>query len=415
MPSASLKARAFHVMTKPNGPMCNLACTYCYYLDKKGLFAKGEQFRMSDDVLEAYIRQHIGGQDVPTVEFAWQGGEPTLLGVDFFEKVVDLQATYANGKKITNAIQTNGTLLSDEWCEFFSENRFLVGISIDGPARLHDRHRVDRHQRPTFHSVMRGLDLLRKHGTEFNTLTVVGRKNSREPITVYRFLKEVGSRFMQFIPLVEREADAAANALGVDLALPPDPRGTAHPNPPVTSWSVGSERYGTFLVGIFDEWVRSDVGSFFVQAFDVALGSWLGEPPGLCTFAPVCGGAMALEHDGSLYSCDHYVYPEYNLGNILDVTVAEMANSARQVEFGTDKSKTLPGYCRECDVRFACNGECPKHRFIETPDGEPGLNYLCPSYKKFFHHVDPYMRQMAEFLRRGQPASLIMDVPSGAT
>ena len=376
-------------MTKPTGPMCNLDCTYCYYLDKKGLFAKGEQFRMSDDVLEAYIRQHIGGQDVPTVEFAWQGGEPTLLGVDFFQKVVDLQAAYANGKKITNAIQTNGTLLNDEWCSFFSEHKFLVGISIDGPARLHDRHRVDHHQRPTFHSVMRGLGLLKKHGTEFNTLTVVGRKNSREPITVYRFLKEVGSHFMQFIPLVEREADAAANALGVDLALPPDPRGTAHPNPPVTSWSVGSERYGTFLVGIFDEWVRSDVGSFFVQAFDVALGSWLGEPPGLCTFAPVCGGAMALEHDGSLYSCDHYVYPEYNLGNILDVTVAEMANSTRQVEFGTDKSKALPGYCRECDVRFACNGECPKHRFIETPDGEPGLNYLCPSYKKFFHHWIP--------------------------
>ena len=268
-------------MTKPIGPICNLACKYCFYLEKKGLFAKNERFRMSDDVLEANVKQYIEGQDVPEINFAWQGGEPTLLGVNFFRKVVALQLTYASGKRISNVIQTNGTLLDDEWCAFFTEHQFLVGISIDGPAHLHDVYRVDKRQRPTLHDVMRGVELLKKHKTEFNTLTVVNRRNSCEPLAVYRFLREIGSGFMQFIPLVEREAGDSAKELGLDLAVPPDPEGDADPGSPVTSWSANPEQYGTFLIEIFEEWVRQDVGKYFVQMFDVALGNWLGTPPSL--------------------------------------------------------------------------------------------------------------------------------------
>jgi uncharacterized protein len=329
-------------MAKPIGPICNLDCKYCFYLEKKGLYAKNERFRMSDEVLEAYVKQYIEGQDVPEISFVWQGGEPTLLGVDFFRKVVALQRTYASGKRISNAIQTNGTLLDDEWCAFLTEHQFLVGISIDGPAHLHDVYRVDKRQKPTIHDVMRGVEFLKKHKTEFNTLTVVNRKNSYEPLVVYRFLREIGSGYMQFIPLVERKADDAAKALGLDLAVPPDPEGDADPGSPVTSWSVKPNQYGTFLIEIFEEWVRQDVGKYFVQMFDVALGNWLGTPPSLCVFSPTCGSAMALEHDGNLYSCDHYVYSKYNLGNILNTTIVEMVNSAQQRKFGTDKLEVLP-------------------------------------------------------------------------
>jgi uncharacterized protein len=409
-PPIPTKVRAYHVMAKPIGPICNLDCKYCFYLEKKGLFAKNERFRMSDEVLEAYVKQYIEGQDVPEISFVWQGGEPTLLGVDFFRKVVALQRIYASGKRISNAIQTNGTLLDDEWCAFLTEHQFLVGISIDGPAHLHDVYRVDKRQKPTIHDVMRGVEFLKKHKTEFNTLTVVNRKNSYEPLAVYRFLREIGSGYMQFIPLVERKADDAAKALGLDLAVPPGPEGDAAPGSPVTSWSVKPNQYGAFLIEIFEEWVRQDVGKYFVQMFDVALGNWLGTPPSLCVFSPTCGSAMALEHDGNLYACDHYVYSKYNLGNILNTTIAEMVNSAQQRKFGTDKLDTLPKYCRACDVRLACHGECRKHRFIKTPDGEPGLNYLCRAYKKFFHHADPYMQEMAHLLRQGRPAALIMDM-----
>lgn len=402
--------RAFHVMTKPIGPLCNLDCKYCFYLEKEKLFPSNENFRMSDDVLESYIRQYIEAQSVPEISFAWQGGEPTLMGVKFFRRVVELQARHANGKRISNALQTNGTLLDDEWGQFLAENQFLIGLSVDGPAELHDAYRVDKRQQPTFEKVMRGLGILKKHGVEFNTLTVVNRKNSQHPLAVYRFLREIGSGFIQFIPLVERKADTHFNPFELELAMPPQAVDPEEADCPVTSWSVRSEDYGKFLISIFEEWVRRDVGRVFVQLFDVALGNWMGMGGGLCVFSEKCGTALALEHNGDLFSCDHYVYPQYRLGNVLNQTLGEMVSSDFQRKFGRDKSDTLPRYCRECEVRFACHGECPKHRFIKTPDGEDGLNYLCAAYKKFFRHIDPHMRAMGELLRNGRPAADIMDM-----
>ena len=399
---------AFHVMTKPIGPICNLGCKYCFYLEKEKLFPSTENFRMRDEVLEAYVRQYIAAQEVPEVNFAWQGGEPTLLGVKFFRRVVELQRQYANGKRITNAFQTNGVLLDDEWCAFFTENGFLIGLSIDGPRELHDAYRVDKQGQPSFDRVMRGLEFLKKHKTEFNTLTVVNRLNSQQPMETYRFLKEIGSRFLQFIPLVERKPDEAVQKRGLVLAEPPT-RDQPGESTPVTGWSVESRQYGEFSVKIFDEWVRHDVGQIFVQLFDVALGNWMGMGPGLCVFAERCGNAMALEHNGDLFACDHYVYPNYRLGNLMSQSIGDMVHSAQQRKFGNDKFDTLPQYCRKCEVRFACNGECPKHRFIRTPDGEPGLNYLCAGYKRFFNHIDPYMKEMAQLVAAGQPAALIME------
>jgi uncharacterized protein len=393
---------SFHVMAKPVGPICNLDCRYCFYLEKENLYDKKRDWAMPDPVLESYISQFIAAQDTPTVSFAWQGGEPTLLGVDFFRKVIALQNKYANGKRIENAFQTNGVLLDDHWGEFLAENQFLIGISIDGPADLHDYYRVDKGGAPTFDRVMRGLRFLKKHQVEFNALTVVNRRNSQHPLRVYRFLKGIGCQFMQFIPLVERVAKVARPD-GLVLISPRDP----HPAE-VTEWSVESRQYGVFLCAIFDEWVRKDVGDCYVQLFDVALESWLGQEPGLCVFRPTCGAAMALEHTGDLYSCDHYVYPENKLGNILEQPLQALVNSAPQRRFGLDKRDSLPRYCRECDVRFACNGECPKHRFITTPDGEPGLNYLCAGYKLFFQHVDPYMRFMANELHHHRPPANVM-------
>ncbi len=401
---------AFHVMSKPIGPICNLDCHYCFYLEKEKLYKPGESWKMSDAVLDIYVRDYIQSQDTPELNFAWQGGEPTLLGVDFFQKVVDLQSRYANGKKIHNALQTNGTLLDDRWCAFLKQHEFLVGISIDGPRDLHDAYRVDKKQQPTFDRVFRGIKLLHTHKVEFNTLTVVNRKNSQRPLDVYRFLKSIGSGYIQFIPLVERAAPPQSLAPPMlDLATPPVP-GEAIPDLPVTPWSVEAHQYGQFLVEIFDDWVRHDVGKIFVQTFDVALANWLGAGSGLCVFAEKCGTAMAIEHNGDVYSCDHYVYPDYKLGNILNQSLGAMVNSDFQKKFGSDKLDTLPDYCRRCEVRFACNGECPKHRFIRTPDGEPGLNYLCPAYKRFFKHVDPYMKQMAALLRQHRPAAEIMRI-----
>lgn len=405
---------AFHIMTKPIGPICNLDCKYCFYLEKEAMFdqeARKEQpsWQMPDDVLESYIRQYIEQQDVPEISFAWQGGEPTLLGVRFFRRVVELQRKYAGGKRVANALQTNGTLLDAEWGGFLAENGFLVGVSIDGPRDLHDAYRVDKQGRPTFDAVMRGVETLKAHRVEFNTLTVVNRRNAREPERVYRFLKEIGSGFLQFIPLVEREAAgpiASPNGLiQIDLAPPPR-EGSA--KAPVTEWSVRSEEWGSFLSTIFDLWVRADVGKVFVQQFDVALGLWSGAGASLCVFAETCGTALAMEHNGDIYSCDHYVYPEYRLGNIRDVTLAEAVHSPQQVAFGANKRDSLPRYCRECDVRFACNGECPKHRFLRTPDGEYGLNYLCAGYKRFFHHIDPHMRTMTALLNSGRAPAEIM-------
>ncbi|MGD0220804.1 MAG: anaerobic sulfatase-maturation protein [Terriglobia bacterium] len=393
---------AFHVMAKPMGPICNLDCRYCFYLEKEKLYEKKQDWAMPDPVLESYISQFIAAQDAPVISFAWQGGEPTLLGVDFFRQVIAIQNKYANGKTIENAFQTNGVLLDDRWCEFLAENHFLIGISIDGPAELHDFYRVDKGGAPTFDRVMRGLRILKKHQVAFNVLTVVNRQNSQHPLRVYRFLKGIGAQFMQFMPVVERVADAA-NPDGLVLIGPRDPKPAA-----VSEWSVEPRQYGVFLCTIFDEWVRNDVGNYYVQLFDVTLESWLGLQPSLCVFRPTCGAAMALEHNGDLYSCDHYVYPEYKLGNIMEQPLQSLVNSPQQRGFGLDKRDSLPQYCRKCDVRFACNGECPKHRFISTPDGEPGLNYLCESYKTFFKHVDPFMKFMATELRHERPPANVM-------
>ena len=400
-------ALPFHVMAKPIGPKCNLDCTYCFYLEKENLYPETSSFRMSDTVLERYIRSYISAQPGTEVNFAWQGGEPTLLGIDFFHKVVELQNRHAGRRTISNALQTNGTLLDDDWCRFLHDNRFLVGLSIDGPRALHDAYRVDRGQKPTFDRVLAGLECLKRHGVEFNTLTVVNRQNSPHPLEVYRFLKEIGSTFMQFIPLVERHAPPG-NPSGLKLAAPPIPGHGPDNSATVTPWSVQAADYGAFLTGIFDEWIRHDVGQIFVQLFDVTLANWYGEGPGICVFSENCGGALALEHNGDVYSCDHYVYPQYRLGNITTQPLGDMAASFQQRQFGSEKSTSLPRYCRECDVRFACHGECPKHRFIRSPDDEPGLNYLCAAYKTFFHHAKPGMDEMVWLLRAGQSPADVM-------
>ncbi len=410
-----MAAAPFHVMTKPIGPICNLDCKYCFYLEKERLFPTNENFKMSDEVLETYIRQYIAGQAGPEVSFAWQGGEPTLLGVNFFRKVVALQRQYADGKRVSNALQTNGTLLDDAWCEFLAAEKFLVGLSIDGPARLHNTYRVDKQGRDTYDDVLRGLRFLKKHRVEFNTLTVVNRANARHALDVYRFLRDIGSGFLQFIPLVERLADAEATKLGLDLALPPRADEEGSKRMPVTDWSVEPKQYGEFLCAIFDEWVRRDVGRTFVQIFDVTLGNWMGLGGGLCVFSETCGNALAMEHNGDVYSCDHYVYPQYRLGNILNASLGDLVGSEFQRQFGRDKSTTLPAYCRECEVRHLCHGECPKHRFIRTPDGDPGLNYLCRAYKQFFNHSAPAMQRMAALLRAGRaPAEIMRETPTAA-
>ena len=403
-----LAGGGFHVLTKPIGPICNLDCKYCFYLEKQKLYPEEHEWKMSDVVLEEYIRQYIESQPVPEITFAWQGGEPTLLGMDFFRKAVQVQQKYAGGKTIFNALQTNGILLDREWCEFLVANKFLVGISIDGPRALHDKYRVDKGQKPTFDAVMRGVELLKRYKVDFNTLTVVNNANSRQPLAVYRFLTQIGSEFIQFIPLVERRPSAESKLLGLDFSAPPDLKQKNAAGSPVTEWSVEAKQYGKFLCAIFDEWVRKDVGRIFVQLFDVALNNWMGLGSPLCVFAEKCGAALAIEHNGDLYSCDHYVYPKYRLGNVMNQSLGEMVRSKEQLQFGSDKVDMLPQYCRKCEVRFACNGECPKHRFIKTPDGEEGLNYLCAAYKRFFTHIDPSMRMMASLLERGHAASEIM-------
>ena len=408
-PSSPRAQAPFHVMTKPIGSRCNLDCSYCFYLEKEKLYPDARGMRMTPDVLETYVRDYIAAQPGPVVNFAWQGGEPTLLGVEFFRQATALQTRYANGKTIENAIQTNGVLLDDAWGGFLHEHKFLVGISVDGPAHLHDAYRVDKGGRPTFDRVMAGLQVLKKHQVEFNTLTTVHRKNSAHALEVYRFLREAGSGYLQFIPIVERNAGPADQ--GLWLAPPPDHENAAALDGQVTPWSVRPAEYGEFLCRIFDEWVRHDVGRIFVQQFDAALANWAGEPAGICVFSENCGRALAVEHNGDLFSCDHYVYPHYRLGNLMNTSLAAMVDSPQQQAFGLAKSATLPRYCRECPVRFACHGECPKHRFLRTPHGEPGLNYLCAGYKKFFTHIDSPMRTMAALLAAGQAPSTIMQLP----
>lgn len=383
---------AFHIMLKPRGAICNLDCTYCYFLSKERLYP-GSRFRMATDLLEEYTRQYIEAQRVPEVTFAWQGGEPTLMGLDFFRLAVELQQKYRRpDMTVHNALQTNGTTIDDDWCRFFKEHDFLIGLSLDGPRALHDAYRVDKGGNPTFDSVMSGLERLRKHAVEFNILTTVHAANANHPVDVYRFLRdEVRTQFIQFIPIVERDNDTGFQE-GERL----------------TARSVTGRQYGDFLVGVFDEWVRRDVGRVYVQIFDVSLAAWLGQPPGLCIFEETCGAALAMEHNGDLYACDHFVEPDYKLGNLLELPLIDMVASAQQRQFGLDKRETLPRYCRECEVRFVCNGGCPKDRTILTPDGESGLNYLCEGYKTFFNHINPAMRFMAAEWRAGRPPANIM-------
>lgn len=336
-------------------------------------------------------------------------------GEAFFRRVVELQQRYANGRAIDNALQTNGTLLDDEWGEFLAKNRFLVGLSIDGPAHLHDAYRIDKGKKPTFDKVLAGLGVLKKHGVEFNTLTTVHRKNSTQPLEVYRFLRTVGSGYLQFIPIVERNAsEQASEANGLWLAPPPDHEDSAALDGQVTEWSVRPADFGKFLTTIFDEWVQRDVGRIFVQQFDAALANWVGQPAGVCVFSQECGRALAVEHNGDVFSCDHYVYPRYWLGNLLNTSLVSLVDSPQQDAFGKAKSATLPRYCRECPVKFACHGECPKHRFLRTPHGEPGLNYLCAGYRKFFTHIDSPMRTMGALLAVGRAPADIMTLPRGA-
>ena len=403
----------FHVMVKPIGPICNLDCEYCFYLEKENLYPEKETWRMSEATLKSFIRQYIEAQSTDEVNFAWQGGEPTLLGVDFFQKAVKYQKSYGKNRKITNALQTNATLINDEWATFLAENNFLVGVSIDGPKKFHDAYRVSKGNAGTFDDVMKGIRILQKNKVEFNTLTCVNRLNSQKPMDVYRFLRGIGSRFMQFIPIVERKPDRAARDYGLSLASPPAFEGDKYlePDSPVTPWSVKAKDYGNFLIQIFDRWVIHDVGRYFIQIFDVAFAKWLRFPGGLCIFDETCGRALAMEHDGNLYSCDHFVYPDYFLGNVMDDSMQALANSSAQEKFGNNKQELLPRYCRECSVKFACNGGCPKQRFLKTPgDGEPGLNYLCAGYKAFFTHCDPYLRTMANLYQSKKPPAAIMEL-----
>jgi uncharacterized protein len=387
-------------MAKPTGAVCNMDCTYCYYLSKKDLI--NSNARMTDAVLEEYLRQYIEAQQGPEVVLSWQGGEPTLLGLDFFRKIVDLEEEYCPpNKRVENDLQTNGLLLDDAWCEFLREKRFLVGLSIDGPQVLHDRYRVGRHREPTFDKVLAASKLLRKHGVQFNTLTTVNRINAQYPLEVYRFLRtEIGSTRIQFIPVVEPKFfarvapqcwdEGTLPTLGSDAARP------GSPDSVVTDWSVDPDEYGKFLCAVFDEWYGHDLGKAFVYLFECALGQWAGMPASLCIQAKTCGRALVIEHDGAIYSCDHYVYPEYMIGNIKETHLWDVVFSSRQEEFGLRKSSTLPGYCRRCPYLFACHGECPKNRFIRTPDGEAGLNYLCAGLRKYFAHIDPYLKRMAK-------------------
>lgn len=387
---------SFHVMAKPAGAACNLNCAYCFFLKKAALYPDGPA-QMSEQVLESYLRQTIEAQQVPLVTIAWQGGEPTLMGLDFFRRSLEIERRYAKpGLTVERTLQTNGLLLDAQWCAFLRENNYLVGLSLDGPAALHDRYRRDKAGRPTFERVLGAARLLQEYGVEFNILCSVNAHNGSQPLPVYHFFRdELGARYLQFIPIVERD-----NASGYQAGER------------VTERSVGPAQWGRFLIEIFDEWVRRDVGEMFVLNFDGPLANWLGSPS-TCIFRPTCGQGMALERNGDLYCCDHYVEPDYLLGNILQTPLVELVSSARQFRFGQDKRDRLPDYCRRCEVLFACNGECPKNRLARTPDGEAGLNYLCAGYKAFFGHVDRPMRLMAQLLKQGRAASEVMGLLAG--
>lgn len=392
--------RECYIMAKPIGARCNLACHYCYYLEKANMYSAETQKEMSMAMLEEFTRQYIEMQSTGHVLFTWHGGEPLLRSVDFYEKALELQRKYANGKQIENCIQTNGTLLTPEWCKFLHKNKWLVGLSIDGPQAMHDAYRQNRHGRPSHKRVMEAIRMMQLYGVEWNALAVVNNLNVKKPLEFYNFFKQAGCQYIQFTPVVER------------IVLHDDGRHLANVDEQssyLAPFSVGAEEWGRFLCAVFDEWVRKDVGKVYVQMFDATLANWLGVMPGVCTLARDCGHAGVIETNGDVYSCDHFVFPEYRLGNIKDKGLVSLMYGKKQSDFSARKRLLLPRQCKECKWVFACHGECPRNRFCKTPDGESGLNYLCQGYRSFFHHVAPYMETMAGLYRQGLPPAQIMD------
>lgn len=395
-------AKPLYVMLKPAGAHCNLACKYCYYLEKNKLYPTAQRHLMSDEMLEQFTREYIEAQTMNQVLFTWHGGEPLLRSIDFYRKALSLQQKYAGGRRIDNVIQTNGTLLTDEWCEFFAQNHWLVGISIDGPQPYHDHYRLTAARKPSWKKVMQGIKLLKKHGVEWNAMAVVNAYNANHPLEFYRFFKENGCQFLQFTPIVER---LTRHEDGRTLASLADKDEIS-----LSEASVVPEQWGYFLCAIFDEWVRKDVGKIFVEIFDCTLANWMGISPGICAYSKECGHAGVMEHNGDVYSCDHFVFPEYKLGNIRDHSLIDMLYGEQQQEFSRLKHSSLPRQCKECDMEFACHGECPKNRFMKDKYGDSGLNYLCPGYYHYYQHVAPYMDYMKQELMAQRPPSNIMKV-----
>ena len=395
-------AKPLYVMLKPAGAHCNLACKYCYYLEKNKLYPTAQRHLMSDEILEQFTREYIEAQTMNQVLFTWHGGEPLLRSIDFYRKALALQQKYAGGRRIDNVIQTNGTLLTDEWCEFFAQNHWLVGISIDGPQPYHDHYRLTAAGKPSWKKVMQGIKLLKKHGVEWNAMAVVNAYNANHPLEFYRFFKENGCQFLQFTPIVER---LTRHEDGRTLASLADKDEIS-----LSEASVTPEQWGYFLCAIFDEWVRKDVGKIFVEIFDCTLANWMGISPGICAYSKECGHAGVMEHNGDVYSCDHFVFPEYKLGNIRDHSLIDMLYGEQQQEFSRLKHSSLPRQCKECDMEFACHGECPKNRFMKDQYGDSGLNYLCPGYYHYYQHVAPYMDYMKQELMSQRPPSNIMKV-----
>lgn len=395
-------AKPLYVMLKPVGAHCNLACKYCYYLEKNKLYPTAQRHLMSDEMLEQFTREYIEAQTMNQVLFTWHGGEPLLRSIDFYRKALSLQQKYAGGRRIDNVIQTNGTLLTDEWCEFFAQNHWLVGISIDGPQPDHDHYRLTAAGKPSWKKVMQGIKLLKKHGVEWNAMAVVNAYNVNHPLEFYRFFKENGCQFLQFTPIVER---LTRHEDGRTLASLADKDEIS-----LSEASVAPEQWGYFLCAIFDEWVRKDVGKIFVEIFDCTLANWMGISPGICAYSKECGHAGVMEHNGDVYSCDHFVFPEYKLGNIRDHSLIDMLYGEQQQEFSRLKHSSLPRQCKECDMEFACHGECPKNRFMKDKYGDSGLNYLCPGYYHYYQHVAPYMDYMKQELMSQRPPSNIMKV-----
>ena len=395
-------AKPLYVMLKPAGAHCNLACKYCYYLEKNNLYDKSHRHIMSDEMLEQFTREYIEAQTMPQVLFTWHGGEPLMRSIDFYKKALTLQKKYARGRRIDNVIQTNGTMLTDEWCEFFAQNNWLVGISIDGPQEFHDHYRLTTTENPSWQKVMHGIELLKKHHVEWNAMAVVNAYNADHPLEFYHFFKDNGCQYLQFTPIVER---LTKHQDGRTLASLAD-----NHEIPLADFSVTPEQWGSFLCAIFDEWVRNDVGKMFVEIFDCTLANWMGVLPGICAYSKNCGHAGVMEHNGDVYSCDHFVFPEYKLGNIRDHTLIEMLYGDKQHAFSRLKHTSLPRQCKECDMEFACHGECPKNRFEKDKYGEPGLNYLCKGYYQYYYHVAPYMDFMKRELQAQRPPANIMEV-----